>query len=261
MQTFEDQLVFFNSHWPQLRSALESGGAAAGVAFINGTFSDDLERRVMYFFAKNGMLDAQWPGRNLDAYINVMDAGIAECLRQADAAPDEETKHKRINSANVLSYNLGADLACCWDDGLTRTPAHFTRGLKCGEDCLRWRLQLGNPPFTFAIAHWLRGIHRLALGDKSGALADFQESLRYAEVVAADSGKPTDLAGGDSNIVFGHGTVALTQLILGDTAARAEYNQVRSIFAEQLQSEDTEVRGDAEIYDPQLAVLAQRFGI
>lgn len=257
MQTFEEQQAFFNAQWPALRAQLEAGGAAAGIAFIQG-FDDELERRVLYFFAKTGLMDPAWPGRDLNLYIAVADAGIAECLRQAEVAPDEETRRKRINSANVISYNLGADLACCWDDGLERTPAHFARGLKCGEDCIRWRLELGNPPFTLCIAYWLRGIHRLAQSDLPGAQADFAESLRYAETVAAESGKPVELAGEDSNIVFGHGMVALTKLIMGDESARPEYDQVRAIFARHLQSDDSELREDAEVYDPQLAVLEQR---
>lgn len=261
MQTFEEQLAFFDTYWPQLRGALESGGAAAGIAHINDTFADDLERRVMYVFAKNGILDPEWPGRDLDLYIAVADAGIAECLRQADAAADEDTRNKRVNSANVISFNLGADLACCWDDGLTRHRAHFERGLRCGEDCIRWRLELGNPPFTLAIAYWLRGIHRLALAHNSGALADFEESLRYAEIVARENGRPTDLAGEDSSIVYGHGMVALTRLVMGDEAARAEYDQVRAIFARHLRSDDAAIREDADVYDPQLAVLERRCGL
>ena len=261
MQTFEEQLAFFDTYWPQLRGALESGGAAAGIAYIDGTFADDLERRVMYVFAKNGILDPEWPGRDLDLYVAVADAGIAECLRQADAAADEDTRNKRVNSANVISFNLGTDLACCWDDGLARTPAHFERGLRCGEDCIRWRLALGNPPFTLAIAYWLRGIHRLALADQPAALADFEESLRYAELVARENGNPTELAGEDSNVVFGHGMVALTRLVMGDETARPEYDQVRAIFARHLQSGAAELRDDAEVYDPQLAVLERRFGL
>jgi hypothetical protein len=258
MQTFEEQQAFFTAHWPELSAALEQGGAEGGIAYISN-FSDDLERRVLYFFAKTGIMDEAWPGRSLDTYISVADAGITECLRQAAAAPDDDTRQKRINSANVISYNLGADLACCWDDGLERSEAHFARGLKCGEDCIRWRLELGNPPFTLAIAYWLRGIHRLALDDKPGALADFTESLAYAETVAAEASKPTELEGEDSNVVFSHGMVALTRLIMGDATARPTYDKVRAIFTRHLQSDDEEQREDAAIYDPQLAVIERLF--
>jgi hypothetical protein len=95
----------------------------------------------------------------------------------------------------------------------------FLRGLKAGEDCLRWRRELNNPNYTFSMAPWLRGIHRLALNDLDGARADFEQCVHYAELNAAENAKPTDLEGGESSVVFSHGMVPDLP-IQGDEVAR-----------------------------------------
>lgn len=264
LDNWQAQRDFFMEHWPELRAAIESGGAPAGVDWIDATFSDDLERRVMYAFANQGLYYGDWPGRNLDTYIAVADAGIAECLRQAEAAGaagDEETRTARTNAANVLSYNLGADLAFCWGDEFARERRHFERGLKAGEDCIRWRKELSNPPRTLSTAHWLRGIHRMALEDFDGALADFAESLTYSEESARSNDEPTSLEAGNSSIVFAHGMLAIAKLAAGDETARAEYDQVRAIFAGHLASDDEDLKGDAEVYVPQYEEIEKRFGL
>jgi hypothetical protein len=92
MESWQEQYDFFMANWPGLRVALEDGGALAGIGWIEKTFTDDLERRVMYAFAKQGLYDGDWEGRNLDLLVSFGDAGIAEMLRQAGAAKDDETR-------------------------------------------------------------------------------------------------------------------------------------------------------------------------
>lgn len=253
MDTFEKQKDFFFEQWPKMEEALKVGGAEAAIAFINNNFSGDVELRVMFSFARMGMVWEETLGADtLVAYIPVAEAGMAECLRQAEAAEDNETRNKRINSANVISYNLGADLAHCWEDNFNRSEATFKRGLQAGEDCLRWRTELGNPPHTFSMAHWLIGIHKLALGDKAGALENFKEALRYSEISNKENNKPTDLDGQDGSIVLGHGWIALTKVLMGDESAQADYDKAMGIFREQLKSDDEHVAGDAKWYVMQL---------
>lgn len=253
MDTFEKQKDFFFEQWPKMEEALKEGGAEAAIAFINNNFSEDVELRVMFSFARMGIVWEEALGADtLDSYIPVAEAGMAECLAQAEAAEDEETRNKRINSANVISYNLGADLAYCWDDNFNRSEATFKRGLQAGEDCLRWREELGNPPHTFSMAHWLIGIHKLALDDKAGALENFKEALRYSEISNKENDKPTGLDGEDGSIVLGHGWIALTKVLMGDESAKADYDKAMAIFREQLNSDDEHVAGDAKWYVMQL---------
>lgn len=251
MKTFEEQQNFFNKHWSEMKTQLETD-PKAGAKFIKDNFYDDLEKRVMYVFSRGGLIFGQWKNQNLDSYIPVADAGIEELLRQAEESPDEETRNKRIDTANVISYNLGADLAFCWDDSFNRTEAHFKRGLKAGEDCVRWRKELNKPPMPFSMAYWLCGVHRLALNDKEGSLKDFEESLRNAELDTKEQNQPTELEKADGALVLARGWVALTKLLMGNENARQEYNKIMEIFHKQLESNNENIREDAKIYIEQL---------
>jgi hypothetical protein len=258
MDSFQSQKDFFFEHWPAMKHVLVTSGPRGAIDWIESTFSAELERRVLFVFARLGVVREPWDGRSLDAYVPIAEAGIAECLRQAEGEADPEVRKRRINNANVISYNLGADLAFCWDDEFERTEDHFVRGEQSGEDCLRWRRQLRNPLYTFSMAHWLRGIHRLALGKTEMALSDFRDSLQYAELQNLEDGKPTEIAGQDGAILLGHGWVGLTRLILGDHSARPDYDRVMSIFNAQLKSDDEHVAGDAKWYLMQLEKVEKR---
>ena len=252
MKTFEEQQNSFSKHWSEMKTQLETGDPEAGAKFIKDNFDDDLEKRVMYIFSRGGLIFDQWKNKNLDSYIHIADAGIEELLRQSEESPDEETRYRRIDTANIISYNLGADLAFCWDDSFNRTEAHFKRGLKAGEECVRWRKELNKPPMPFSMAYWLCGVHRLALNDKEGALKDFEESLRYAELDTKEQNQPTELEKADGALVLAYGWVVLTKLLMGKENAQQEYNKVMEIFRKQLESNDENIREDAKIYVEQL---------
>ena len=113
MNTFEEQLAFFKEHWPSMRTACEEDGTEGLIGKILA-YEDDLERRVLFMFARQGISDPSWELGDFDLLIAVADAGIAEFLRQAEAAEDDETRAKPTDGANVISYNLAADLADCW---------------------------------------------------------------------------------------------------------------------------------------------------
>lgn len=252
MKTFEEQQNFFNKHWSEMKKQLETGDTEAGVKYIKDKFVDDLEKRVMYVFSRGGIIFDQWRNQNLDTYIKIADAGIEELLQQAKNSKDEETRNRLTDTANVISYNLGADLAFCWDDSFERTETHFKRGLQAGEDCVSWRKELGKPAMPFSMAYWLCGIHRLALDDKEGALKDFEESLRYAELNSKEQNKPTRLEEADGALVLAYGWVALIKLLMGKEDAQQDYDNVMGIFRKQTESEDEQISGDAKFYIEQL---------
>jgi hypothetical protein len=252
MKTFKEQQDFFSKHWPEMKVQLETGDSEAGAKFIKEKFDDDLEKRVMYVFARGGIIFDKWKGKNLDACIPVAEAGIEELIRQAEKSPDEETRNRRIDTANVISYNLGADLAFCWDDPFKRNEAHFRRGLKAGEECLRWRQELSKPPMPFSLAYWLCGIHRLALNDKKGALKDFKESLSYAELDSKEQNKSIKLEEADGTLVFAHGWIALVKLLMDKKNAQIEYDNIMELFRKQTESKDEHISEDAKFYVMQL---------
>ena len=179
-----EKTEFPETHWDGMRTAMETGGPTTVVEFIDGF--DGEERRKLYAFAQRAFYDRDWQGKNFDAYVEIVNAGIAEGLRQAEAADDPEEAAKLTDYSNVLSYNLSADLAECWPgDDAPRERRHFEAGLKAAEDCIRWREELGKGPFPFSIAYWAKGMHLLSLGDHAGALENFRKSFDYAESSAS----------------------------------------------------------------------------
>ncbi len=249
MNTYEQQRDFFQKHWPTLRDALETDGAAAAVQRIE-EFSDPLERRVLYMFARQGIVQEEWQGHNFDDYIAVVKAGIRECLRQAELEDEPATRAKRTDAANVLSYNLSADLANCWpEDARPREQRHYEAGLAAAEDCIRWREQLDKPAGPRSMAFWAKGVHELALGQAAAARASFDRSTDYARE-AAD--------GDDSafGVLLGQGFRALAADRAGEPDAATGFAEALGTFEQQL--EDDARKDDARFGIDQLRTAEQR---
>ena len=249
MNTFQEQRQFFDQHWPAMKQAAESGGADAVINFADA-FDDPSERRVLYAFARKGLVHEEWQGRSLDAYVAVARAGIRECLTQARDEADPETSKKRINTANVISYNLSADLADCWDDPHVRERAHFEAGLHAAEDCIRWREELGNPPHTKSIAWWAKGIHQLSLGQTETAQESFTTSMQFA--LNANDGDDRCFG-----VVLGRGFAAIAGVVAGDPDGETEYEETTSIFRAQLANQ--EMKDDAQFGISQLERVYLRY--
>jgi hypothetical protein len=258
MQTFQEQLDFFNEQWPKMAAAAEANGCDGIVEYIGG-FDDDLERRVLYMFARQGLGNSEWPGKSLDLLIEVADAGMAEFIRQAEAAPDKETRNKRVDGANVISFNLAADLADCWPgDDTPREQRHFERGLKAAEDCLRWREMLGKPAGPFSMAYWVHGMHALSLGDTETAISSFQSSLEYAQQVAAEEGATTEISAESTfGVILEAGYLGLARWKAGVDGGQELYEEAIAAFTAQLQ--DTEKQDDARFGIDQLQTVKSKY--
>ncbi len=253
MQTPQEQRAFFDQHWLALKAALESGGSAAAIALID-SFTDDLERRVLYVFARQGLVFREWAGKGFDPYIEIADAGIAELLRQADVADDEETRMRRRNGAHIISYNLAADLADCWPgDDQPRSQAHFERGLKAARDCIAWC----DPSITDGLARdwWVLGMHQISLGDAHAAVTSFRNSLEFARQFA--SADPGSLEAEPFAVTLGLGYLALARMISGEKGAQDEYAAAIATFSEQLANELR--KEDAKFGIAQLEEVRKRY--
>lgn len=253
MKTFEEQQAFFESRWPEMAEAARAGGAPAVLAFVDG-HADDLQRRVLHLFARQGLVQREWEGRSLDVAAEVAQGSIGRLLdesRQAAEAGDEETARRRKELANVISYNLAADLADCWPG---ERPAlerrHFEAGQAAAVDCVRWREELAKGPGPSAMAWWAKGMHELSLGRTQDAVASFERSLAFAREDADD-----ERAFGT---VLGRGYLGLARWIAGDDAGRALYREALGDFANQLT--DPERQEDARFGIDQLETVKQRYG-
>lgn len=225
MQTPAEQREFFAAESPELRRLANAGDAAHVVAFVR-SFEDPLQRRVLWLYARQTLVMDPECQADLDLYVEVMRAGIADLLAEAAEEGDAETAARRTDLANIASYNLSADLADCWPaDGKERQARHFEAGLAAALDCIRWRQELNKPAGPHSMAWWARGMHELSLGRTQDAVTSFERSLQYAREANEDEAA--------FGVILGRGYLALARRLTGDEAASAEWDAAVALFTEQ----------------------------
>ncbi len=257
MKTSEEQRTFFDQHAPAIQKAAKAGGARQVIDFIDA-FDDPLERRVLYLFARHALfLDASY-ARDLDVYIQVANSGIDACLAQARAETDPEDAKKRTDLANVISYNLAADLADSWgDDGLVREERHFEVGHAAAERCVAWREELGKPPLPHSMAWWAKGMHELSLGRADAALESFEKSADFGREASRKDGRAEDAVEASFAVLLARGYSAIALASLGDADAEAVWTEVIDKFTQQLGDEAT--KKEAEFGMQQLRTVRERY--
>jgi hypothetical protein len=227
-------------HRNKLRSALEEGGSAKVVAFIQGTADPEL-RRKLYTLAKQVLPERSDAKRRFDDVIRIARAGIAEGLRQAELArarSDADEARECLDFANRVSYNLAADLAECWPgDEARRERRHLEAGLRAAYDCIVWRQELGKPPDRRAMAHWAAGMHQLSLGNLVEALFGFEAALGLALQAAAASPTTPELKpeahvkpGGDFGVILYYGYAGIARHLIGDASGSRQFEQACAAF-------------------------------
>ncbi len=244
-----------------IQELCEGEGPDGLIAWLSAARSDET-RRKLFHHAQQQLDLRQWPAGNLDDYIQVSRAGIAEYVRQSDstALDDPELSVKLLDSANAMSYNLSASLADCWpDDDTPRERRHHSEGFSAAESCVRWRQQLGKGHFSLQMACWACGIHLLALDDLTGAQQYFAQELEHAEAYSREQGKPLEISpGADFCLLLAHGCHGIAGMLAGAREGQGEYEAAMDAFNEQLASADSETREEAEIGLGQLRKVYQR---
>ena len=248
----------YAEHWPRLLEIAEEGGVEAVVTHIAAE-EDRGTRRGLFSLAFGKLSGEEWSGRSLDGTVIIGRAAIEEGVRQAEEESNPEEAQRRIEFANVLSYNLAADLADCWpEDARPRETHHFEAGLAAAEDCLRWREELRKGPFPFSIAWWAHGMHALSLGRLDGAVSSFGKSLEAAQQVARDQGR-SDEVGAEATfgVNLGVGYLGLARWRAGDADGEAQYRRSLEAFIAQKKAHpDEEI--DANFGIAQLHTAAER---
>jgi tetratricopeptide (TPR) repeat protein len=211
----------------ELMLLFSEGSTSEAVALIMELEAE--ERLDRFDVAREIWIFGPWAGKELDDYVAMADAGIEEAMRQAKEATATEEIEALVDRANVMSYNLSADLAECWPgDTLSRAPRHFERGLSAALQCVEWRMELEKGPYPLFIAYWAAGMHQLSLGRDEQALYTLNQALNRAQQHTIDSGLPLGLApeaGFDLILAHGYLGIALEQCGRGsrqyDLAVRA----------------------------------------
>jgi len=245
--------------WEELRAAMERGGAAEVIRYIEA-IDDPETRRTVYAVAQKGFGNREWAGRNFDALVEVVTAGIGETLQQALQAEEGETAWKLTDFANRLSYNLAADLAECWPgDEAPRERQHFEAGLRAAEDCVRWRRELGKPPDRRAMAYWAVGMHQMSLGNLHEAFGAFETASGLARVAVVGTGRDGVKGGSDFGVLLYAGYLGIARWMLGDPEGRAQYEAACTAFDESASKFEGEQQEDAVFGVAQLRWVAGKF--
>lgn len=259
LDTFPKQKAYFEQRWPQLREAAEQHGVSGLVDAIK-QMSDPLERRVLFMFARQGLLATGWLER-FDLMIGVADAGQRELLAEIEAATtDDETRSKRRHALHSMLFNLAADLAECWpDDPDRRQRHHFEKGRDTAVEALRINDILNSPASTYANDWWIRGVHEWSLHAPE-CLESLATAVRYAKEQAAADGASSDIGAKAPYTVLcfeGYHALAAQWQQPADAGATERYEHVCAAFEAQMADEAT--RGDAEFGLAQLRFVKQRF--
>jgi tetratricopeptide (TPR) repeat protein len=196
---------------------MEAGKPQWVISFIRGF--EPSQRLQLYHFARELFLFAPWEDKDLDDLVTISDAGIEEAMRQAKEAPREtEIIEALVDQANVMSYNLSADLADCWPgDTLVRYRRHYERGLSAALQCVEWRTELDKGSYPLFLAYWAAGMHQLSLGRYQQALYTLNQALNHAQQHTIDSGLPLGLcpeAGFD--LILAHGYLGVALVMCGE---------------------------------------------
>ena len=244
--------------WEELRACMEQSGPGEVIRLID-SIPDPETRRTTYAVAQKGFGNREWAGRNFDALVEVVTAGIGETLRQALESGDVEETYKLTDFANRLSYNLSADLAECWPGDLApRERRHFEAGLRAAEDCVRWRRELGKPPDRRAMAYWAAGMHQLSLGNLWESLGAFETASGLAKLAVVGTGRDEIKAGSDFAVVLYSGYLGIARWILEISPGRTQYEEACLAFEETVAKFEGEEREDATFGVEQLRWVAKR---
>ncbi|MBN2586736.1 MAG: hypothetical protein JXA64_05995 [Candidatus Fermentibacteraceae bacterium] len=198
-----------------ISSRLATGGGEEVISYI--TEFQPLERLELYRLAREIMVFRGWEGQNLDDIAAVSEEGIQEAMDQANSAADQLSRETLLDMANVMSYDLSADLAGCWPgDTMTRAERHFERGLSAALQCIEWRRELEKGDYSLFLAYWAAGMHQLSLGRHREAVYNLVKSLNHAQQFTIDQGRPLGLAPQVGfELLLAHGYLGLAMELCG----------------------------------------------
>jgi len=250
--------AFLEENWEEMRKRMETDGPRSTAEFIQ-TFADS-DRKKLYFFAQRAFGGRSWDGKSLDKTAEIVELGIVELVRQSEAETDPTRSTELLDYANILSFNLSADLADCWPgDDAERNRGHFERGLAAASNCLQWRKQLRKGPGPFSMAWWAKGMHELSLSRSADAFASFVQSRDYSreQARAGDHGHLIN-ADGHWSVLLGEGYVGIAAQVSGKDEGRSILEAAFQALEEALEKQPA-AKGDIEFCTAQLKKVQSRY--
>lgn len=233
------------SYWPQVKELAEAQNYS-GIEALAAKFSDTKEQIAFLRFIVRSLMFRDWQGKSLMPLVKISDNAIAKALAIGE-----------IDEANVICYNMSANLADCWNDGFARNRETSLRGLDYAERALEYRRQLKKGPASFSLAYWAKGIHLFFLGEYSAAEENFKFSLDSAVAAAVAANQTAAIqAEAPFAVLIAHGYLALAQIASGNTEGRQMLEEVLSAF-EKMKTISDDSKADAEVGLDQLNYVSK----
>lgn len=235
MESMADEQAFFLGRWPQLRVPLERNGPAAMVEAILSHQADS-ERAALFRFARQGLVLGEWEGKNLDAYMIVVDAGISWLDARAQMVPATE-RNDYLAVMAELTFNYAADLADCWPgDDEPRERRHFERGRDAAEQSVGLREELDKADSSKHLGWWALGYHLLRLGSTAAAADAMMRSLEHARRAAREAGERDEISSqAPFPVLIGAGYLGLARIADGEPSGPDLYGEAMAAFRAQLE--------------------------
>jgi len=233
------------SHQEELTKYFLADGIA-GIQNHLDKCNPDGNERLRLLESVRKAIDATYiDDHTLDRMQEIYEGCIAESLRIAD---DDESL---VQHANVLSYNLSANLADCWVDAVEpRSVKHFYAGVFAAKRCLSLRKQLNKPPAAMAMAYFILGVHEYSLQQFAEANNSWSkklesEFLSYQDPIEAKQ---------DLNILLSRGLIALARWSLGTENEENYRESIRHLKA----ARTVENANECDLFVDELRLLKER---
>lgn len=235
MELLDDERAFFDEAWPRLQVSLERDGPGA---VVDGILSheSDAERAALFRYARQGLVFGEWEGKNLDAYVTVMNAAMAWLTTRAGAVPEGE-RNDYLAVLAELTFNYAADLADCWPgDDEPRRIEHFELGRDAAEQSVGLRDELDKPDQSKHLGWWAYGYHLLRLGSTDGAVDAMERSLEHARRAAREEGVSDQITSqAPFAVLVGAGYLGLARIADGEPSGPDLYGEAIEAFRAQTQ--------------------------
>lgn len=223
-------------YWPEIKTLAEAGQFKELEDNLIQKAKDPEELIALLRFAVRGLMFREWNHKTLVPLIQLGDLAIEKAL-----AINE------IDEANIICFNMSANLANCWNDGFHRTPEHFEKGLNYADRALQYRKQLEKGPIPFAMAYWARGAHLLFLNQLAKAEESFSLSLKSAIEAAKAANQPTTISKNTPfHVLIAAGYRSLAQIAQEKAHGRIMFKEVMTAF-EEMKTVSADAKEDAEI--------------
>ncbi len=234
-------------YWPQIKELAEVGKFQE-IADMITKLTDRKERVALLRFAVRGLAFRDWDQKSLEPQILLGDLAIRTAL-----------EINEIDEANITCFNMSANLADCWNDGFTRTPIHFEKGLDYAKKAIEFRKQLKKGPGHSSMAYWAQGVHQFFLKDHKNAEESFSQSLKYAIEDAKLKGQPITVSSLTTfDVLISSGYMALARTAKAQGAGEELFDQVIKSL-EEMTSISADAKADAEIGLDQLQYVFAKY--